>query len=166
MLCTCLNAWLMFLIATYVGCEQEHCFCKSCLTTHFDTNPTRSAFGESSLFRNSRLFSQGHFESFGGSPSSNTSARCPLDRQVVNSSRMKPAAFVARMIGDLKVKCPYEECAWTGLASDEHEFFVDSICLLLENPSNVMVSVHTQNYRLFWLQTDNDGGYRRTPRGL
>ena len=53
-----------------------------------------------------------------------TAARCPLDRKIVNSSRMKAAVFVARMIGDLKVNCPFDGCDWIGLASDEHEFTV------------------------------------------
>ena len=126
-------------LATYVGCDAEHIFCKTCLDQHFAIGSTSmsafdisvapvTAFGNSAYLRESTAILQNsaatleertaNFRHF----RNGTLARCPLDRKVVNASSMKAAVFVARMIGDLKVKCPF--CPWTGLAEEDHEFSV------------------------------------------
>eukprot|EP00741_Cyanophora_paradoxa_P007160 tig00000123_g6929.t1 len=78
---------------TLLGCSNDHALCRACAE--------RMAEGKGYPFQYEYM---------------KESLWCPVDREVVDRERFRPAPFVSRQISDLRVHCRFLErgCKWRG----------------------------------------------------
>eukprot|EP00741_Cyanophora_paradoxa_P010201 tig00020510_g9876.t1 len=90
---TCAICCLVMREPTLLGCSNEHALCRAC--------GERLAREAGYPFQHERLREQ---------------LKCPIDRDVIDRDRFRPALFVARRINELRVHCRFQGrgCGWRG----------------------------------------------------